>query len=896
MSSRPFNTSTKNPTSVKLRGLQTSKAVTRQLEVDSRRMEDRLRELKATMNREKEERESRGSSSMGIWASGQKGAVTTHGNEVMKKKKSLFPPDKTAKPKSGTKGRKIKVLKDSPIEVPQRPKFKLNTSGGDTRRSFKGPACGQCEEKAVALTCMECGENYCTGCFAKFHMKGALKNHRSVPYISPTSSSESIPVAYENGYNNPRFDDSRSLGSKPSVNGRKSTTGADSHTPRDQGKVVRVTLKSPAPTSTGGALLQGDYDEQESANSFAAALAEWRQGKKTEGAVQASPDKTTEGVVQAAPVTPRGTTTSTSEGTSTSNGDISPREIEIKFKENSSLSYADRLLLKKHRRTELPDASSPNLMGRDAVKENMPPVNAWKKDRNERDAAPLVNGEVGYLDDELEDEHQSYVNIFSKRVSSHTPNSDSRPESALAISEVTEDDEHLEVSSSYSVQEGPDNGPVIEQPDDDSTQLSDKPKSAKKSTKPETPKNKPPNSSSSSGVSSAKTPITPSPKTKDNPRISSSGSRASSKSARTNQSAGKATRDLPVKSSDSNKAPVRPRSKVGNDNEARMRPRSKASTARNKDAIDTPTTHPDRPVSVGLTSRPSDGLKQVSQQRKHSQHQYKEGLGEFFTAGLTEEEKSESSEQVNKPGHGSSVNPSTELPECTLQGSTVWRPDSSLAATSDEAQQIPYTPSPPPPKSSSSSAVNAALKPARISPVKQHERNPETGSPVPEGGDPCKRLGRGGGAMGGGSVGMTSRGGSSRASNMPDRSVSRIDVDGDDMTGYDEDAAQTHREISADDRETLEQLTWELASQEGRITADGRITSMSMLEDEEGDKGFGHFSHDAELGILQDDGHGSGLSTPCEVMTMEREALSEEDLLGDFEDIQMCKDEVEALR
>ena len=40
------------------RGMQTSKAVTRQLEVDSRRMEDRLRELKVAMNREKEERES----------------------------------------------------------------------------------------------------------------------------------------------------------------------------------------------------------------------------------------------------------------------------------------------------------------------------------------------------------------------------------------------------------------------------------------------------------------------------------------------------------------------------------------------------------------------------------------------------------------------------------------------------------------------------------------------------------------------------------------------------------------------------------------------------------------------------------------------------------------------
>ena len=54
---------------------------------------------------------------------------------------------------------------------------------------------------------------------------------------------------------------------------------------------------------------------------------------------------------------------------------------------------------------------------------------------------------------------------------------------------------------------------------------------------------------------------------------------------------------------------------------------------------------------------------------------------------------------------------------------------------------------------------------------------------------------------------------------VPDeRSSSRIEVDGKDMSEFDEDAMLTNREVSADDRETLEQLSWELASQEGRIT------------------------------------------------------------------------------
>ncbi len=48
-------------------------------------------------------------------------------------------------------------------------------------------------------------------------------------------------------------------------------------------------LQSPAPTGTGGALLEGDYNENDSAASFVAALAEWRQAKKTEGAIQVAP-------------------------------------------------------------------------------------------------------------------------------------------------------------------------------------------------------------------------------------------------------------------------------------------------------------------------------------------------------------------------------------------------------------------------------------------------------------------------------------------------------------------------------------------------------------------------------------------------------------------------------
>lgn len=57
---------------------------------------------------------------------------------------------------------------------------------------------------------------------------------------------------------------------------------------------------------------------------------------------------------------------------------------------------------------------------------------------------------------------------------------------------------------------------------------------------------------------------------------------------------------------------------------------------------------------------------------------------------------------------------------------------------------------------------------------------------------------------------------SSSASSMAPRSSSRIEVDGDDMTGYDDEGSARRRE--EEDHEALEQLNWELASNDGRIT------------------------------------------------------------------------------
>ncbi|CAF3794429.1 unnamed protein product [Rotaria sordida] len=40
--------------------------------------------------------------------------------------------------------------------------------------------CGQCEKDEAKMKCLECVENYCTNCFARFHLRGALQRHHRI--------------------------------------------------------------------------------------------------------------------------------------------------------------------------------------------------------------------------------------------------------------------------------------------------------------------------------------------------------------------------------------------------------------------------------------------------------------------------------------------------------------------------------------------------------------------------------------------------------------------------------------------------------------------------------------------------------------------------------------------
>uniref|UniRef100_A0A3B4ZN67 B box-type domain-containing protein n=1 Tax=Stegastes partitus TaxID=144197 RepID=A0A3B4ZN67_9TELE len=170
------------------------------------------------------------------------------------------------------------------------PPLQLSTSGLRRKNRLKGTICGQCEVKTAGLMCAECTENYCIGCFAKFHQKGALKLHSMIPIqvsIVACASSLSHLCVCLSVYDNKGF---------------------------------------PSP------LLIGEYNEEESASSFQEALRQWRGEKTMATQADLPPDREAEGQRK--------------------EGREERLPVKVEFKENS-LTHLDRLRLKKHRRYRL---------------------------------------------------------------------------------------------------------------------------------------------------------------------------------------------------------------------------------------------------------------------------------------------------------------------------------------------------------------------------------------------------------------------------------------------------------------------------------------------------------------------------------------------------------------
>ncbi|XP_070229859.1 zinc finger B-box domain-containing protein 1 isoform X6 [Bos mutus] len=245
-----------------------------QLELENQEMEKKLQEFQLTRNKEKEERGSSGYH----WKSGQVGKL---GNQSYTM--------------SQNKGNVIKV-------------------------------------------CLECGEDYCSGCFAKIHQKGALKLHRTTLLQAKSQLlSNVLDAAHrfikEVNPDEPKWENCSTKEISKSQQKTKS--------PILQGSSSQVedptTKKEECANPRDKPLSEVPFNEEASAQSFQKVLSQWRTGhhddKETQNLHAAKSDSLEECEVQ-------------------TNLKIWTEPLTIEFKEDS-LSYMEKLWLKKHRRTPL---------------------------------------------------------------------------------------------------------------------------------------------------------------------------------------------------------------------------------------------------------------------------------------------------------------------------------------------------------------------------------------------------------------------------------------------------------------------------------------------------------------------------------------------------------------
>ncbi|XP_021525192.2 zinc finger B-box domain-containing protein 1 isoform X2 [Aotus nancymaae] len=294
-----------------------------QLELENQEMEKKLQEFRPTGSREKEQRESSGY----CWKSGKVGKL---GNQSY-----MMPRNKGNVIKFSAGKVKLKLLKEH-IQEPVKPRvnYKMANSSECEKPKIKGKICGQCENKAALLVCLECGEEYCSGCFAKIHQKGALKLHRTTLLQAKSQILFSVLDAAHQfiKHGNPEEPKEENNSAKKTS---KSQHKPKSLLPQRSSPEVEITTTKKAECTKPRDSLscEGSFDEEASAQSFQEALSQWRTGNHDDQKqnLHAEKDSSEECEVQ-------------------TNLKIWREPLNVELKEDI-LSYMEKLWLKKHRRT-----------------------------------------------------------------------------------------------------------------------------------------------------------------------------------------------------------------------------------------------------------------------------------------------------------------------------------------------------------------------------------------------------------------------------------------------------------------------------------------------------------------------------------------------------------------
>ncbi|KAM6160987.1 zinc finger B-box domain-containing protein 1 [Erethizon dorsatum] len=296
-----------------------------QLELENQEMEKKLQQFQSTKNKEKEEIKS----SEYLWKSGKVAKLDNQAHMISQNRGTAIKlsPGKV----------KLKFLKQQLQEPVKQPiNYKMANFSRNEKPKIKGKVCGQCENKAALLVCLECGEDYCSGCFAKIHQKGALKLHRTT-LLQTRSQVLSRVLDVAHGFIK-EINPNETKGENSSMK----ETSESQHVPKPLAlkescsEVEITTTKRAECTKPRERLLcEGSFDEGASAQSFQEALSQWRTGncedQEKQNLLSAKPDSLEECEVQ-------------------TNLKIWREPVNVEFKEDS-LSYMEKLWLKKHRRT-----------------------------------------------------------------------------------------------------------------------------------------------------------------------------------------------------------------------------------------------------------------------------------------------------------------------------------------------------------------------------------------------------------------------------------------------------------------------------------------------------------------------------------------------------------------
>ncbi|XP_008828363.1 zinc finger B-box domain-containing protein 1 isoform X2 [Nannospalax galili] len=298
-----------------------------QLELENQEMQKKLQEFQSTWNKGKEEMRSSGYH----WKSGNRGKLG-HQSHVMSQNRG-----NAIKFSAGNL--KLKLLKEQ-IQEPAKPplNYKMASAFGSEKSKMKRKLCGQCENQAALLVCLECGEDYCSGCFSKMHQKGAMKLHRTTLLQAKSQMLSSVlDVAHQ-----------FIKEANPPQGGNTSTEDSNRHHHKQKSLLVPGSISEVEAIATEGVecgspgdrtLCERSFDKETPAQSFADAVSQWTtsevsgdlEEKKQQNLHAAKPDSVEECEVQ-------------------TNLKIWTEPINIEFTEDS-LSYMEKLWLKKYRRT-----------------------------------------------------------------------------------------------------------------------------------------------------------------------------------------------------------------------------------------------------------------------------------------------------------------------------------------------------------------------------------------------------------------------------------------------------------------------------------------------------------------------------------------------------------------